>query len=314
MPGKKPTHTGRDATKEATGIKHEISIHAPHTGRDFPAAHASATNRAISIHAPHTGRDEDGWALLTPDMVFQSTRPIRGATIDKIAKYYTKNISIHAPHTGRDYQQKGWMVGKNHFNPRAPYGARLEVFRVKSSRAWISIHAPHTGRDTPLRLVTRSSSAFQSTRPIRGATSPSCGSAGWTCISIHAPHTGRDESRDDQEFDEIISIHAPHTGRDLKECRFTAPLFTISIHAPHTGRDNDSPEQAEELRQFQSTRPIRGATSQQKDRLCGNGDFNPRAPYGARHSMLFVPDFPFDISIHAPHTGRDVMVEQILPT
>lgn len=37
MPGKKPTYTGRDATKEATGIKHEISIHAPHTGRDLKA-------------------------------------------------------------------------------------------------------------------------------------------------------------------------------------------------------------------------------------------------------------------------------------
>ncbi len=57
MPGKKPTYTGRDATKEATGIKHEISIHAPHTGRD------------------------GGVTLLIPESnPFQSTRPMRGAT------------------------------------------------------------------------------------------------------------------------------------------------------------------------------------------------------------------------------------------
>ena len=56
MPGKKPTYTGRDATKEATGIKHEISIHAPHTGRDATEA-GETEDDDISIHAPHTGRD-----------------------------------------------------------------------------------------------------------------------------------------------------------------------------------------------------------------------------------------------------------------
>ena len=57
MPGKKPTYTGRDATKEATGIKHEISIHAPHTGRDQSARRNIVESKIISIHAPHTGRD-----------------------------------------------------------------------------------------------------------------------------------------------------------------------------------------------------------------------------------------------------------------
>ena len=56
MPGKKPTYTGRDATKEATGIKHEISIHAPHTGRDA-TEDGETEDDDISIHAPHTGRD-----------------------------------------------------------------------------------------------------------------------------------------------------------------------------------------------------------------------------------------------------------------
>ena len=80
MPGKKPTHTGRDATKEATGIKHEISIHAPRTGRDLSDAERVDATLDISIHAPHTGRDIPAGSARTMRPGFQSTRPIRGAT------------------------------------------------------------------------------------------------------------------------------------------------------------------------------------------------------------------------------------------
>ena len=57
--------------------------------------------------------------------------------------------------------------------------------------------------------------------------------------------------------------------------------------------------------QFQSTRPIRGATDVIPDDWYQYNHFNPRAPYGARLDVeddlvAIVP-----ISIHAPHTGRD---------
>ena len=56
-----------------------ISIHAPHTGRDF--MYYNNTRKAeISIHAPHTGRDECPSGKRTRENIFQSTRPIRGAT------------------------------------------------------------------------------------------------------------------------------------------------------------------------------------------------------------------------------------------
>ena len=80
MPGKKPTYTGRDATKEATGIKHEISIHAPRTGRDLSDAERVDATLDISIHAPHTGRDIVAERVYFGESKFQSTRPIRGAT------------------------------------------------------------------------------------------------------------------------------------------------------------------------------------------------------------------------------------------
>ena len=57
-----------------------ISIHAPHAGRDGNILRIVADDIGISIHAPHAGRDgfasdREAWAEL-----FQSTRPMRGAT------------------------------------------------------------------------------------------------------------------------------------------------------------------------------------------------------------------------------------------
>ena len=61
-----------------------------------------AVKRDISIHAPHTGRDGLSLESSTLRLVFQSTRPIRGAT-SKFVNFADKFlISIHAPHTGRD--------------------------------------------------------------------------------------------------------------------------------------------------------------------------------------------------------------------
>ena len=57
-------------------------------------------------------------------MLFQSTRPVRGATqlIGKTAAAYT--ISIHAPRAGRDIISTLNITGVKDFNPRAPCGAR----------------------------------------------------------------------------------------------------------------------------------------------------------------------------------------------
>ena len=82
------------------------------------------SNIRISIHAPHTGRD---W-LMVPGILytwdFQSTRPIRGATWHESLLPYLPRISIHAPHTGRDNVINPTSPTTGDFNPRAPYGAR----------------------------------------------------------------------------------------------------------------------------------------------------------------------------------------------
>ena len=105
--------------------------------------------------------------------IFQSTRPVRGATGERSHEPGQGHISIHAPRAGRD-----------HLEGNRPEG-------------WtISIHAPRAGRDKLTGLVQGSNIIFQSTRPVRGAT-PHAAPV-WhdrPGISIHAPRAGRDEQR-----------------------------------------------------------------------------------------------------------------------
>ena len=63
--------------------------------------------------------------------MFQSTRPVRGATI------------VSGRHTTICYR----------FNPRAPYGARQAGRLDETQGVIVSIHAPRTGRDVSFKLV-----------------------------------------------------------------------------------------------------------------------------------------------------------------
>ena len=68
------------------------------------------------------------------------------------------------------------------------------------------------------------------------------------------------------------------------------------------------------IRQFQSTRPMRGATFQVVPRIPGSiSDFNPRAPCGARRFRVITELKELMISIHAPHAGRDLIVHEQNP-
>ena len=61
-------------------------------------------NRAwrISIHAPREGRDAFTFVDIDAQFLFQSTRPVRGATRSCGCGKPNTKISIHAPREGRD--------------------------------------------------------------------------------------------------------------------------------------------------------------------------------------------------------------------
>ena len=116
---------------------------------------------------------------------------------------------------------------------------------------------------------------------MRGATAMSRSQGASDSISIHAPHAGCDRVCARYLVMPQISIHAPHAGCDTPQspARSKAPHFnprTPCRVRPGQGSRSASP------RQFQSTHPMRGATTRRpSSRL-------PRA-----------------ISIHAPHAGCD---------
>ena len=172
----------------------DISIHAPHTGRDrghdLPA---QGGGPHFNPRAPYGARHTPG-AWWMPACPYFNPRAPYGARQRVPSAFLTgPGISIHAPHTGRDlptlaltpaqqrFQSTRPIRGATeisgldledvlYFNPRAPYGARLSAAYPVPWNKYISIHAPHTGRDKLMRVKTIGPIGFQSTRPIRGAT------------------------------------------------------------------------------------------------------------------------------------------------
>ena len=85
----------------------------------------------------------------TTDKQFQSTHPLRGATILTGSPVSRNNISIHAPLAGCDCPATGTQsISFRDFNPRTPCGVR----RISCS------------------VMVLLSPLFQSTHPLRGAT------------------------------------------------------------------------------------------------------------------------------------------------
>ena len=142
----------------------------------------------------------------------------------------------------------------------APHAGRDGHRRPQFGGFGISIHAPHAGRDRKRRSMRSSSPRFQSTRPMRGATAWQEKSAQATEISIHAPHAGRDSSRFGRIGRSLYFNPRAPCGARLYRC-----------------------VQAHTSQEFQSTRPMRGATT-----------------YCKQYGIII------SISIHAPHAGRDL--------
>ena len=108
---------------------------------------------------------------LLQDFKFQSTHPVRGATVNPLHPIdVIVQISIHAPRAGCDGLRSGHQYTYWHFNPRTPCGVR------------------------PLKHLSSSGkSQFQSTHPVRGATRDNTTPTTPPTISIHAPRAGCDQ-------------------------------------------------------------------------------------------------------------------------
>ena len=124
--------------------------------------------------------------------IFQSTHPLRGATGKNYQSFYWCTISIHAPLAGCDWPLVSGFSCGGYFNPRTPCGVR------PVDSAFIS------------RIA-----IFQSTHPLRGATAEEAFHTVYKPrISIHAPLAGCDQIGQLISSSRPISIHAPLAGCD----------------------------------------------------------------------------------------------------
>ncbi len=147
---------------------------------------------------------------------------------------------------------------------------------------FISIHAPRAGCDFSVSLSGGSEVVFQSTHPVRGATKALSGEVNVVVISIHAPRAGCDPLR----------LSGGQKGINFNPRTPCGVRLASVVGLPSSSV-------------FQSTHPVRGATSFVLDgreilhisihapragcdgRICGRPaqlrDFNPRTPCGVRH-------------------------------
>ncbi len=149
--------------------KSGVSIHAPRAGRDIDHHHIPRGSDSFNPRAPCGARL--AWLVerLEP-LMFQSTRPVRGATHDTVIVDQLVAVSIHAPRAGRD----------------------VSLDALNTHQLWFQSTRPVRGATSrPLPRMTRRAT-FQSTRPVRGATMDATQRPSSGEVSIHAPRAGRD--------------------------------------------------------------------------------------------------------------------------
>ena len=145
-----------------------ISIHAPRVGRDRRNEGGDACAKDFNPRAPCGARRTVTFEIACGS-VFQSTRPVWGATCLRHRVYAARKISIHAPRVGRDALSTDAPRARAEFQSTRPVWGATGLPGRAGRRSGISIHAPRVGRDAYWDRLTRA-----------------------LAISIHAPRVGRD--------------------------------------------------------------------------------------------------------------------------
>ena len=130
-------------------------------------------------------------------------------------------------------------------------------------------------------------------------------------ISIHAPREGGDSNPTQYNYCYVISIHAPREGGDAV-VGGQSLLASISIHAPREGGDGQIPLQTQHEIQFQSTPPVRGATTHHGLIHCVRRISIHAPREGGDDRVPVLPRIGPVISIHAPREGGDFWIQWML--
>ena len=185
--------------------------------------------------------------------------PLAGRDVHADTQDPALGISIHAPLAGRDQHGEGQAGRDRDFNPRAPCGARPAMRQFIAQLLDFNPRAPCGARPSAARRWPP-----------------------WIYFNPRAPCGARPAGPQGPKGDTGISIHAPLAGRDFPALYSIRQCFYFNPRAPCGARLPWSNSFQRWLK-FQSTRPLRGATS---------------FPNLQSVSLL--------ISIHAPLAGRDL--------
>ena len=170
-------------------------------------------------------------------VLFQSTRPLRGATHTLTLKETRGIISIHAPLAGRDVRYCCNPTSVFYFNPRAPCGARRPLRAALGHPDCISIHAPLAGRDSGAAIAPIGCIDFNPRAPCgarRTSNSRLCERGGH--FNPRAPCGARRLLLARFRQYRYFNPRAPCGARPVLYL-LQFPFPSISIHAPLAGRD-----------------------------------------------------------------------------
>ena len=151
---------------------------------------SSSLRQGFNPRAP-CGARRRRQSLLHGLSMFQSTRPVWGATVSAVLALLKWRVSIHAPRVGRDREGSSLQAWSRSFNPRAPCGARPLRFKIALTTAEFQSTRPVWGATQEVFRI-MFFNKFQSTRPVWGATKSMLSSNNTNQVSIHAPRVGRD--------------------------------------------------------------------------------------------------------------------------
>ena len=250
-------------------------------GARLYAIDADGAARWVSIHAPRVGRDVPEKLMWKTLLLFQSTRPVWGATAGGDGAADVIHVSIHAPRVGRDPNESvngACVIG---FNPRAPCGAR----------PWSTCRAA-------------SWHLFQSTRPVWGATVLFLLLSNVVLVSIHAPRVGRDcIQRAPSDRNNGFNPRAP-CGARPPFCIWNRRLKSFNPRAP-CGARPAATSRAPPIKGFNPRAPC-GARLCRVDLLCLRCKFQSTRPVWGATPIGEHPELLRIVSIHAPRVGRDI--------
>ena len=242
----------------------------------------------ISIHAPRVGRDSRAFSAVFAAVIFQSTRPVWGATACPHNGHAALHISIHAPRVGRDVKTCELLLSVRRFQSTRPvWGATF----FEQCGCWyvdISIHAPRVGRDASTSATSCCTRRFQSTRPVWGATRAGrAARRGYRDFNPRAPCGARPHRQSCGGRHRHFNPRAPCGARRPSSRRRSESRY-FNPRAPCGARLMDF-DGKDGVMQFQSTRPVWGATFFRHHATPSTVFQSTRPVWGATANLTILP-------------------------